>query len=196
MTSQLNFDPEKHEYRHGNKRVPSVSQIIRVLSSYHDVPQDKLDEAADRGRRVHAMTELIDAGETVKPDFDAIGFKESYESWLAENKIEIVLSEQRMMCFSGLWFAGTPDRLAIVNGKPYVIDIKTTAKVMPQHGVQIAAYQILAESNGHKGYKGMTLRLRDDGPPEIKKYSALEERMNRNTFISCLNIFQWKQENK
>jgi hypothetical protein len=195
----LEFDPEKHEYRHRGKFIPSVTQIIKPLYNYGKVNQEVMAVAADRGKRAHAMTEKIDAGESEQPDFDIIGHIESYQAWLGKYKPEIIKSEERMM-HAGYDYAGTPDRIVRIKGKVYAVDLKTTAYIMPQHGVQVAAYCMLADvnisehSNAIKPI-GMTVRLTDEGLPEVKIYSALEDRMNRNIFMSCLNIWKWKQEN-
>ena len=63
---KLIFYDDKHIYEVDGKPLPSVSEVIRFLSreEYQDVSQYVLDNAADRGTKVHkACEQLIRFGE-------------------------------------------------------------------------------------------------------------------------------------
>ena len=70
--SRLIFYDEGHEYQVDGERVPSVSEVLRFISRevYGDVNQYTLDNAADRGTRIHKACELLDKYGKVECDED------------------------------------------------------------------------------------------------------------------------------
>ena len=60
--ARLVFTEENHEYEVDGQIVPSVSEICRFISReiYSDAPQFQLERAADRGTRIHKITESLD----------------------------------------------------------------------------------------------------------------------------------------
>ena len=59
---KLIFYDKEHEYELNGEIVPSVSELSRFASReiYGDVNQYILDNAADRGTKVHKQCELLD----------------------------------------------------------------------------------------------------------------------------------------
>jgi len=146
--------------------VPSVTTILEAYPKdaaffkwLKDVGQDAdtiRDEAGRRGSLVHELTEKYDQHEEVtfinqygKPKYKMM------EWAMLERYIEFSLTHKpkmRMMewHFSSdiLGFAGTVDRVFEINGKEYLVDIKTSNNMHESYWLQLAAYnQLLLEYN-------------------------------------------------
>lgn len=109
-------------------------------------------EAGERGSRVHQATEDIDAGKEVKMsdkytnpntlEESELGLVEwealmSYRDWLEEVKPTILANEQVVF---GEDYAGTLDRILEIDGKVWLVDIKTSQKIWTSHELQVSAY--------------------------------------------------------
>lgn len=65
MTQVLNFDSSTHTYTIGGRSVPSVTEIVGLLTAQRydsGTNQAVMRQAAQRGTLVHECTELIDYG--------------------------------------------------------------------------------------------------------------------------------------
>lgn len=124
------FDPAAHTYTVNGVKLPSVTEICRFLS--YDRKSDKpwlAQQAADRGRRVHEYTVLLDYGEepeSMEPD--CAGYVAAYRRFLRDYQpqwqgIETVLGSNYV------GFAGTCDRYGEIDGRRVVLDIKTGSSV-------------------------------------------------------------------
>ena len=58
VMAQFEFDPAAHRYTLGGIVLPSVTQILRGLDDFSNVPARVLEKARDRGNRVHAACNL------------------------------------------------------------------------------------------------------------------------------------------
>ena len=73
---ELIFDSEKHIYTLDMEgqtlQLPSVTQILRFVSRelYGDIPQHILENAADRGTRVHEAIEMYEKFGWMETDTD------------------------------------------------------------------------------------------------------------------------------
>ena len=86
MAKILTFYDDKHEYQVGEEILPSVSEILRFITRemYDNINQYTLDQAADRGKRVHAATENLDRYGEVQIDADIQPYVEAYIKWRRE----------------------------------------------------------------------------------------------------------------
>jgi hypothetical protein len=141
---KLQFDEEKHEYRHDGRVVPSVTQILKPLSEaeYRGVNRDVLDAAAQRGKAVHKMIEL-----DLRDDLDVDSLPDElqpyYTAWQNFRNLsgfECLLSEARV--YSPRYnYAGTLDLFGRLNGDAALIDAKRTVVVPRSVGPQTAGYE-------------------------------------------------------
>lgn len=106
------------------------------------------DEAGRRGSVVHELTERYDNGEEVSLlNMDGnLQFKmsewamfERYVDFVTRFKPDYVMNEQNFVS-ARLGFAGTIDRLAWLDGKMSLIDIKTSNNIHDSYWLQLAAY--------------------------------------------------------
>lgn len=139
----LSFDPETHEYRHGERRLASVTGILREVGLYDahrfSKPQDR-----QRGEAVHLACRLIDAGtydpasthELIRP------FAEQYQRFLDSTGFR-ALAWEVPMADVDLGVAGTWDTLGIGNvDELWLVDVKS-GTVPNLVGVQLAGYEML-----------------------------------------------------
>ena len=135
----INFDEENHIYTVYGKEVPSVTQILKEVfpNKYSGIPLEILQKKARYGTELHKYIEIIEKKKPKRPlayikrycEPD-IYQEESIKQYLKikkENKIKVLANEK--MVFYELYYCGTLDMLAMVNGKKAIIDIKTTAEL-------------------------------------------------------------------
>jgi hypothetical protein len=191
--AKLIFFDDKHQYEVGGEILPSVSEILQPLSRaiYDSIPQYTLEQAADRGKRVHAATENLDRYNEVQVDNDILPYVEAYVKWRKEydpqwTRIEYACYHPEMM------FAGTLDRYGTIRGEQYIVDIKTTSTLhTARETAQLNGYQKLAEANGLKVDKRAILQLKKDG---TFKFKPIEE--DDSLFMACYTIHKATEKKK
>lgn len=136
----IHFDAATHTYTDANGRtIPSVTTILKPLGGYDGIPAHILDRAARRGTAVHLACEYDDEGF----DFDCADsispYLQAWRAFKAQHLPTFIAIETRVH-HPVLGYAGTFDRLASIDGKRVLIDLKTTVKIMPIVKLQLAAY--------------------------------------------------------
>ena len=188
------FDEDNHQYTVNGKKVPSVSRILRPLTDiiYGPIDPEVLRQAADFGTAVHACTELFDLDELDESSVtDAWRpYLDAYVLWKEKTKPEILHIEDRLGCAK---YSGTLDRICRIDGELWIIDLKTTAQIHKHVGVQLAAYEALAEGF-YKGshYRKAALQLRDDGTFKIHEFKSIND---QTCFNALLGIYHWQSIN-
>ena len=146
--------------------IPSVTWIAgfypKGIAFYKWLADKGWDEAeaiksaaGDKGSKVHlAIADLID-GKTVKINDkypnkttekdEELSLEEyecimSFAEWFKKTKPEIL--EREFVVFNDTQgYAGTVDLYCKIDGKEYVIDLKTSPYIWPEHELQISAYK-------------------------------------------------------
>lgn len=147
--AQLTFFDSGHVYEVDGQKIPSVSEIMRFASRevYSGVDQWRLDNAADRGTRVHDATLAIDKNGDADVDADIAPYVEAYVRFVQKFRPHYIASELAL-ADTRRWFAGRLDRCAIINRKCVLMDIKTSARVETRLvQAQLTAYAWLWERN-------------------------------------------------
>ena len=191
--SILTFDDESHTYRHGDKVVPSVTQVLSRLHDFSMVPRDVLAVACERGTYVHSLCEFHDQNDL---DPESIGEYGGYlDAWIqfcADNKaawsgIEVRGYSERF------GFAGTCDRHGTLNGTDYVLDIKTSIAPHRAWAMQLAAYrQLLAETDMRWMLaRRATVQLRPDGAYKFIEWNSPDD---WPTFQALIQLINWSQK--
>jgi hypothetical protein len=112
------------------------------------------DEAGRRGSVVHDLTERYDNGEEVSllNINGNLQFKmsewsmfERYVDFVTRFKPDYIMNEQNFVS-PALGYAGTIDRLAWLDGKLTLIDIKTSNNIHDSYWLQLAAYAALVHN--------------------------------------------------
>lgn len=184
MAKLLFFD-EGHVYKIGDDVLPSVSEITRFISReiYGTVGQYTLDNAADRGTRVHKACEILDKYGKVDVSEDIVPYIQAYIKFRKEHtavwdKIEHALYHPELS------FAGTLDRLGTLDGKRVILDIKSTCTLQKVSATaQLNLYKMLAEANGEAIDSLYVLHIRNTGA-----YKLHEMPIDPTTALACLTL--------
>lgn len=163
--NQLTFSDGRYYQNEAGKWFPSVTTILSSYPiPYHLIQwfkeqgenADKVrDAAGKRGSTVHVLTERYDNCEQVNlmdnnnnPLFSLSewGMFERYIDFSTTHNPAHELIEQNIVC-DMLEFAGTIDRICTINGKKYLMDIKTSSVIANSYWLQLAAYERMAFAN-------------------------------------------------
>lgn len=138
---RLHFDEKCHVYTLDGQKVPSVTTILKPLGMYNGIPKKILEAAALRGTNVHLACELDDEGaldeESLDPEY--VPYVCAWRKFREDFQPDFIGTEQRVFN-EKLRYAGTYDRLAIIDLRIILIDIKTTKANMPSLPAQLSAY--------------------------------------------------------
>lgn len=189
MPPDLQFDAETHTYRLAGRVVPSVTQALQCITVFDGIPPDVLETARVRGQYVHEACDLYDRGilEVGELDLDLVPYVDGYINWLTDSGAVVIASELRV-ANSTMRYAGTIDRLAIIEGPLALVDIKATAVVPPTVGPQTAAYAAAyTEQHGQKIARRYSLHLH---PKHARgyKFTRLTDSADWSVFVSALNV--------
>jgi len=194
---------EFHHYwlNEGTVEVPGVTQILQAqgISDFSMVPEKLLEINTNFGKATHQVCQYWDKGtldmkslQENEKTRDLIPYLEQWQKFLRDysvkldpNFIECIVYCQKFK------FAGTPDRVCIINGKNIVLDIKTGAS-NPSHAIQLAAYQLALKEEGLKihGRWGIYLSM------DKYKIEVFKNPSDTSVFLSALNIWNWKKNKK
>lgn len=178
---ELEFNSELHEYRINGKRVPSVTEICAPLTAgdMGKLNPAVIQAAANRGTIIHELTELIDYGTVVEdielyPDIG--GYILAYQRFLRDYNPKWTRIEYRLGS-EELGFAGTLDRMGVIDDKPCILDIKTVAAAARPTKVSWAAqtsgYRLLCNGSTLERY---ILLLKPDGKYSLYDIRDIEEK--------------------
>jgi hypothetical protein len=185
----LTFDPVAHEYRVDGSRVPGVTSVLRPLVDFSRVPADVLAAKADLGRRVHLACQLHDENDldetSVEPD--VAPYLAAYRRFLAETGATVVENERQV--FDRVWrFAGTLDRVMLLDGRKVLLDLKTSLVTPATVGAQTAAY--LHALDDLAVTRRAALRLRPDGTYRL---DALNDPNDWSVFLAALTLHRYAE---
>lgn len=187
----LLFDEESHSYQWDGEKIPSVTSILKPLNTYAGVPERILQAKAELGKNVHLCCELHD-----QDDLDMDSVSDEYmpylQAWIDfKNKCQPEWLGMEARVFNKTFrYAGTFDRLARINGKTVLIDIKTTLNLMPTLPLQLAAY---AHCLDQLPDVCAGVQLKPDGTYHIVKYGPKE---GWAEFLSLLTLRSFSVKHK
>jgi len=161
-SKQVNFlDNRFYTNDNGVTYFPSVTEILSVypkgigfdswLKNVGHNSERIVQEAADFGSKVHDLTERIHKNNELEwldkegePKFDIEIWKSvlRYADFWNKLKPELIANEM-MLVSPALRYGGTLDRIVKINGKRFLIDIKTSNYIHTTHELQLSAYAVL-----------------------------------------------------
>ena len=172
MTSLI-FKPEDHTYWLGDRRVPSVTQVIGFSEhapDYSNVPVRMLEKKATLGRLVHKTIEdyFEHDGDLFTDDPRANTYLDGFIQFINSGVYTHIFSESRFY-HPTHYYAGTIDLIGEVNGKLSVLDIKTTYNLhIDPVSLQLAAYGNLVSANLDVTVeKSYAIHLKGNGVPKL-----------------------------
>lgn len=184
---EFRFDPEKHEYWLGRRKLPSVTQII----DYHGLVSDfaKNEERAQEGAYAHeACRYLFESRlDWASVDDRIRGHCESLLRFIEITGFKAEACEVRKY-HSFLLFAGSFDVIGTMpDGSRLLIDLKTGAEE-PWHKYQTAGYMILEGGYRRRG----CLYLQKGGA--VARFDEHTDQTDEMNFISLLNVYRIKEK--
>jgi hypothetical protein len=190
----LLFDEKDHSYRLDGVIVPSVTQVLKDISSF-SFDTDIMARAAAFGTAVHKSCELYDKDDLDVDSLD-VSLRPYLDSWIKFKKeTGFIPSMIEARVFSEKYrYAGTLDRVGVMQGKEVLIDIKTGVPV-PSIGLQLAGYEIAAKETFSDFDFPKTIRraacfLSATGY-KLKEY---KDNNDHAIFLSYLNIYNWRNK--
>jgi hypothetical protein len=183
-TAELTFDADTHVYRYGGRVVPSVTQVLSILSDFSMADPERLEASADFGRNVHAAIDLDNRGELDEEALDGelLPYLNQWRLFLRESGFKVTASEQRIY-HKALGYAGTCDTL-VGQKTSWVLDIKTGG-IPRTVGAQLAAYQHALDPRPRRRLC-LALKANSYSLRECKSLADF------SLFQSCLNIWRFQ----
>jgi hypothetical protein len=189
--SPLQFNLENHVYTVDGVKIPSVTTVLSStgISDYSRVPSQTLEEAAARGTAVHRILELYDMGQLAECPEWATEYLDAWKKFKTEMDVKILACEMRVF-HDKFWFAGTLDRIAMIGGEKYILDIKTTSAVMGAHSIQTAAYSLAyRKQSKERAINRCSVYVWVGG-----KYQFIQHKGkgDESVFLAALQVHNWK----
>jgi hypothetical protein len=185
--ANLLFLDEGHRYIVNGEEVPSVSELCRFISRevYGDIAQFRLDNAAERGTKIHKACEVLDKYGTAEVGNDILPYLQAYVAFRKEHGVKWDKIEFQTYHPTRV-YAGTIDRYGIVDGTPTLLDIKSSSTVhKPLCLAQLNLYRMMLEAAGIVVDKLYILHLKPDG-----KYKMVPFERNEDVPAALLSLHE------
>ena len=200
------FDESTHSYALDGRTVPSVTRILdhAGLVSYDMVRREILERKSTIGTLVHLATKFHDKGTLDWSSLDKFtkGRTEAWAQFRKDKKfVPRVIEEQFIAMVNGMTYGMTVDREGLLDHKPCIVEIKTSAKVEKWFRIQTAGYALgLPDPEGIGGSphhlftrrRRFVVQLFDDGDYYAEEY---KDPQDAAIFISSLHVTNWKLAN-
>lgn len=194
---RLLFREEDHTYWLGERRLPSVSEVLVPVQNFDGIPESVLERKSAIGKAAHFACQIIDEGDEVDPDsLDPVvaPYVDGWRRFIDENKPTFEIIEQSLHDET-LGYAGTPDRYGTLRGEKWVLDIKTVVTISPATALQTVAYRKLIASRVSEReplIKRGAVQLLPNGRYKLHEF---KEPSDWAVFQSLLNVKHWALRN-
>lgn len=181
----LRLDAE-HRYWLGDRELIGVTAALTEAGLIDS--RFFTEDAADRGTYIHAACELVDRDDLdfVEPEYD--GYVAAYGLFLRDARPNW-LHLEHVVYDATLGYAGTADRVGLLNGAWAVLDIKTGPPA-PWHGLQLAAYgRLLPGPTGLRPVR-YDLYLAETGTYRLEPQRT---RTDDATFLAALAVAHFRR---
>ncbi len=179
-----------HDDYAGIEDYTRVTEVLYPFSGLVDIDQAVVNNAANRGTRVHEICESIVKGFGAwNLDDDIKGYVESFQQWY--QNIDVVCIEERFYC-KDLMITGKVDLIIKTDVGNVILDLKTSYRPSKTWALQGSAYAYLANKAGYdiKGIQFLHLK-KDGSKPKIFEYENEFE-----MYKKCLDVYRYFYEKK
>jgi len=190
---ELLFDEPTHTYTVGGLVVPSVTQALDPLMDWSQIQADVLEHAKQRGTAVHKATELFDLGTLDRATLsdEVAPYLNAWVTFRKDTGFIPTAIENRVYCHRHR-YAGTIDRIGLLQGEEIVLDLKARYVLGAETGLQVASYEFAARAGGKKRDR-YGLQLLPDGTYRLRQYT---EAGDMPTFLAALQLYNWRRANQ
>ena len=162
--------------------LPRVTEILKaagMIDASHFT-----DFARERGTAVHMATAYNDLFTLDETTVDPIilPYLEEWRHWKIQHQVHVLKVEQEIVDET-LGYVGHYDRIVMLNGDEWLIDIKCGAAA-PWHAIQLAAYD-----NGQGRKRGCVYI----NPPSLK-LTPYTDRADWSVFRAALSLYHWRRQ--
>lgn len=200
MKAPVIFREDDHTYWQGEKRLPSVTEILRpLMSDLRFVKADVLEWKSNLGRAVHQAIELhlADDLEYSSLDNDVAQYFDQFLAFQRDTGFKSLGTE--LLVSHAIGYAGRLDCVGKINGKDGVFDWKTTAQISPVVALQTAAYAFafdLDPSHDFMMVNGRRYALRlDRSKYKLCPYPPHTYDHDLHAFRALLTMHKWCDNN-
>ncbi len=180
LSQEVDFDPERHEYRQNGIIYPHVTKVIARSGKcdWSCVDEELRLHSIKRGQSVHWLTQLEDEGAL---DYRTVpkglrGYRKAYRTWKRQSGFNVIWIERKFISRYG--FAGTLDRAGSFpattmygSGTSGVVDLKT-GDIADWVRYQLCAYTLAVDPRPAiaRTIRRIALRLCADGKYRVKEF--------------------------
>jgi hypothetical protein len=175
-----------HIYTVDGKVYPGVTTILGDVYGRFPYPEG----SAERGHHVHLATQLYDEDDLDEATLDPLvaGYLEGWKRFREEMDFQVKQIELKVHN-SVYGYCGTLDRIGTMQGRLYLIDIKSGAKAF-WHRIQTAAYALCLPPD--TVFKRASVYLSAEGKYKIDYYI---NKQDYHDWLSTYRVYQIKKEN-
>lgn len=176
-----------------DNRTYRVNELeLQEASKFHS---KRKTDAGSKGTDVHALVE--DYIKRCIDEKNGVAIEESsgdpmadkFIKWAMSNEVVFHESEKKMYS-EKLWLAGTCDFTCSINGKKFVGDLKTMAKMWDRVPFfQTAAYMLMLEEQGEE-YNGSVIININKETAELTEYFSYDHESDKEAFLACLTLYR------
>lgn len=168
--------------------------------------------AADKGSRVHWACEAIDLGKEIKINEKFKNPSTGKQEELSKEEVDCIMSyvefldemkpillAQEITSFGDV-YAGTADKIFKIGNQIWVVDLKTSQSIWPEHELQISSYSRMEFDYKHWGiteleWKKRKLAILQIGYKKNKKRYKFTEVQDKYHLFRNVAYKIWKNEN-
>jgi hypothetical protein len=123
-------------------------------------------------------------------DENAKNAVEAFLNWEKENKVDWLFSEV-VVGSKEHEFGGKIDAVAILNGRPTLIDFKTSNQISADYALQTMAYKIALKEMGFDCEQRMILRIPKTGGAFESLIIRTPDDLDARTFLALRQVQRW-----
>ena len=197
MKTELEFDPDIHEYRYDGRVIPNVTSILAPNTDLSMVPAHRLAHAQSRGTAVHRACELhlLNDLDESSLDDEVRAYFWQFLRFLQDSMFHVEHAEQRV--YSDRYgYAGTLDLFGRIRRKRVLIDIKTPVKMHPITGPQTAAYEYALREQKNISGKAYIYRYGLKLQADSYELVAFEDPGDFGVFLANKVIYEWRKKHE
>ena len=174
-----------------------LGELLQLAKTAHT---KRKTEAGDYGKLTHELIEIVIKNAIEKNDgyvnqssSENVSVK-NFITWALENKVKFLESEKNLYSET-LWLGGILDALCEIDGKVWLMDIKTAKSGLYAENMwQMGGYELmLKECTEYKKIKGyILLNLKQSG--EFIEKRSISNKEHIKAFLACLEIYRQKEK--
>lgn len=157
----------------GDEITPAAINPSKMEDRVRDSVRAKKSAAPDLGERMHKLIEDIAGGGEPDVDSDLVAPYKAWRMFMEDYRAEIIFSEVPVF-HPDLGYAGTIDAVLRIGDSDDLVlaDWKTSARIHPDYGPQLAGYSMAVERLTGDKLNAMVVRLDKDAPMDDPFYEA------------------------